>query len=277
MDCDYNLHKSNSTYFQDSDLARLHLIVYLAGPGIQSTGAELGSRLAIILGGVSCNFKREIKPLESFEVWSRILCWDQKWLYTINHFVKKDSVKPKGYTLQPWRKWTSKRRGQDAKGDNTKVAANGEAVKPGPHPAIFATAIAKYVFKHGRITIPPERILKNAHLLPPKPSASASTTASAFSTPPLTSSPFIEGTSFDAAAASALPNLAPSKAEAKDLIDASMTSSTEGGDIWDWERVETERQRGMRIAELYAGLEGLNEEFTYEDKPALGIYTDFAT
>lgn len=271
LDCDYNLHKSNSTYFQDSDISRLNLLVYLVGRGMRRAGAELGSTVSIMLGGVSCNFKREIKPYQAFEVWTRILCWDHKWIYTISHFVKKDSVRPTGYTLQPWKKGKPARSGQKSEGGTSNVKGNGEAVKPGPHPAVFASIISKYVFKQGRLTIPPEKILENSHLLPPKPSVSAS----ASSTPLLTSSPSIESTSFEAAAASALPNLAPSKSEADNLIDTSMTPSADGGDIWDWDRIEAERRRGMKIAECYAGLEALNEEFTYENKPVLGAYGYF--
>ena len=271
LDCDYNFHKSNSTYFQDFDVARLNLLVYLVGRGMQRTGKELGGTVSLMLGGVSCNFKREIKPYQAFEMWSRVFCWDHKWLYTITHFVKKDSVRPKGYTLQPWRKAKAASNGHKSNGGIENVEANDEAVKPGLHPAIFACAISKYVFKQGRLTIPPEKVLKHSYLLPPNPSASASKS----STLTLTSSPSIEGTSLEAAAASALPGLKPSKSEADNLVDAPLTSSADGDGVWDWDRIETERRRGMRIAECYAGLEALNEEFTYENKASLGAFGDF--
>lgn len=64
---------------------------------------------------------------------------------------------------------------------------------------------------------------------------------------------------------------------ADEIIEASLTAdaSATGGpknaeDVWDWDRIQTERKRGMKIAELYAGLEALNQEFSYEGKPLFG-------
>ena len=115
-----------------------------------------------MLGAVSCSFKREIKPYKAYEVLGRLLCWDRKWMYIVSHFVRKGAVRPTGYLLQPWR------RSQDRKDKNGKET-EGSAEKTGPNPAIFASAISKYVFKKGRLTIPPERILQDSGLLPSKP------------------------------------------------------------------------------------------------------------
>ncbi|MCJ1265836.1 hypothetical protein MMC22_005717 [Lobaria immixta] len=263
IDCDYNLHKSNSTYFADFDVGRVHLCVSLLGSGLRNTSKELGSLVGIHLGGVSCNFKKEIKPYEAFEVWSRILCWDRKWLYTVSHFVKKGSVRPKGYTLQPWRNLKLEKGTKKNETGSNGVAASSDTKKSPANPAIFASAISKYVFKQGRLTIPPEKILQNSNLLPPKPAA--------IETPPSTESPAIEETSIGAAAASALPSISSTTAD--EIIDASLKAHGDG-DVWNWERTEAERQRGMRIAELYAGLEALNDELRYDDQPALGEFRD---
>ena len=53
---------------------------------------------------------------------------------------------------------------------------------------------------------------------------------------------------------------------------ASLTAGFADSDDWTWERVEEERKRGMRIAELYRGLDALNGEFTGERVPVLGQY-----
>lgn len=297
LDCDYNLHKSNSTYFTDFDVARLHLLTCLVSSGMVKTGAELGkgARVGIILGAVNCNFRREIKPYESFEVWSRILAWDRKWLYTISHFVKKGSVTPKGWTLQPWRKvWQDgsigktieKLTAKDVKAlENTAIAEtegklpNG-AISPATtpaHPAIFASAIAKYVFKHKRLTIPPERILRNSNLLPPEPviatpppaSESWSSSSSNTNDPPPnpdTTLLSIPGASEMVMAASVSPPAHP---------PTNPSSSTPAiPDSWTWSHIEAERQRGLRLAGHLASLEELNGEFTYDGKLALGEYTD---
>ena len=260
LECDYNLHKSNSTYFSDFDVGRLELLVSLCGYGIDQTRKELAKEskdgFATMLGGVSCNFKREIKPFQAFEVWTRILCWNNKWIYVIGHFVKKGAVKPSSYTLQPWKK------GNANKAEGTGAAVNNDGAISGQHPAIFASAIAKYVFKKGRLTIPPERVLRASQLLPPKPADQE--------TPPMTITPNPETNSTDASAASIVEGLTPENAG--EIMAASLTAGFGESNEWTWERIENERKRGMRIAELYQGLEALGEEFTGKNMPVLGQY-----
>lgn len=243
----------------------MHLCAGLLGPGLAKSSKELGTHVSIVLAGVSCNFKREIKPYQGFEIWSRILCWDRKWLYVISHFVKKGSVRPRR-SLLPWR--TSRKekpravaKRPNATRDESGVTSSEEATTSSPsvHPAIFASAIAKYVFKQGRLTITPEKILQNSNLLPPKP----------IETPLPTSSPPSN------AAVTDLPTMSIKTAD--EIIEASLAAdaSAKGEpnaaeDFWDWDRIQAERRRGMKIAELYAGLEALNQEFSYEGKPLLG-------
>ncbi|KAL8704150.1 MAG: hypothetical protein Q9201_002677 [Fulgogasparrea decipioides] len=280
LECDYNMHKSNSTYFSDFDIGRLHLLTRLFSPGLVIAGDELyrqdgcrgPKRLGIYLGGVSCNFRREIQPYGAFEIWTRVLCWDRKWLYVVTHFVRKGAVRPKGWTLQPWRNReegfrVSRKTGSDEIGDSEKTRRK---------PLIFATGIAKYVAKRGRLTIPPERILQSSGLLPPKPHNQETT-------PPTTDSPAVlSGTdaaiSTTAATAAAVQDLTSSAAE--DIIDAALNAKPasdgqEGDEKWDWARVEQERQRGMKIMEAWNQTEALDEEFTGNESPALGQYWDF--
>ncbi|KAL3429418.1 hypothetical protein BDV09DRAFT_200631 [Aspergillus tetrazonus] len=90
IDCDYNLHKSNSTFFADLDINRAQLLMRLFGgfprwkPDTTTTTSDQmetetkNRSLDVALGGVSCFFKREIKALQAFEIWSRVLSWDEK-------------------------------------------------------------------------------------------------------------------------------------------------------------------------------------------------------
>lgn len=272
LECDYNLHKSNSTYFSDFDVGRLELLVSLCTHGIEETRKELAleekegrgegamgkGRFEIRLGGVSCQFRKEIKPYEKFEVWTRVLCWDRKWLYVICHFVKPGVASPKSYTLQPWRKG---RQQKDHKVESN-GGANGNAT-PSAHPAIFATGIAKYVFKKGRLTIPPERVLRASELLPPKPAD--------HETPPATSTPNPESTSNTATAVSIADQITPGNAE--DVVVASLEANVKSdNEEWTWEKVEEERKRGMKIAEMWGALEGLNGEFAGDGGVVLGRF-----
>lgn len=239
LECDYNGHKSNSTYFADFDVGRLELMVRLLSVGIEnfdtsdekkndsiapstiggfpvtlsSTNVKTAglfdvirnvirkkepgkaARLTVPLAGVLCNFHREIKPGARFEVYTRILTWDTKWLFIIGHFVKPGTVTSadRARPYQPWEETGSDRK---------------EGV-------VHASALAKYCFKSGRLTVPPERVLATSRLLP----------RSDDDNPP---------------------------------------------DGWTAQRVEGERRRGMGIAELYMGLDRLRDEFVTEQVVQLG-------
>lgn len=246
--------------------------------GLLGWGKGEGEGFGLRLGGVSANFRKEIKPFERFEVWTRVLAWDRKWLYVVQHFVRP-GVRLGRYLLQPWRKGTAGGAKEAAASKVAKKSSNGHVVaaaaggegeagkaKSAPaHSAIFASVIAKYVCKKGRLTIPPERVLRASGLLPPKPEGGDE------ASPPFSMMPSTDSTSFDAAAVSAAEELTLAGAEA--MLDASMTATSAAeGEVWDWARVEKERQRGMRIAEVYSRLDALNDEFLGDGADVLGDY-----
>lgn len=145
IDCDYNLHKSNSTFFSDLDINRAQLLLRLFGgfPRWKPTSDGVGKNekersLNIALGGVSCVFKREIKPFQRFEIWSRVLAWDEKWLYIVSYFVLPGTGKAALKSLH----------------DGAKKGKEFD-----PNNAILASSLSRYVFKDGRITIRPEDAL----------------------------------------------------------------------------------------------------------------------
>ncbi|APA13813.1 hypothetical protein SS1G_13907 [Sclerotinia sclerotiorum 1980 UF-70] len=158
MEIDFNLHKTNSSYFSDVDVARTHLFCTLFSEGIEQmrggTEAITGSKeptFGIALGAVNCNFKKELKPYESYEMWTRVLSWDEKWIWLVTHFVRKDSSKPKSYTLYP----------------QQKIDNREEKCKDlDPRAGVVACSLSKCVFKQGRKTISPEFMLRASGLLP---------------------------------------------------------------------------------------------------------------
>ncbi|KAF4281925.1 hypothetical protein KXX16_009154 [Aspergillus fumigatus] len=104
FECDYIMHKSNSTYFTDLDASRSYLLSALCYDGLVTVDRELAAEgkkgmLAAIIGSVTTSFKKEIRIFQEYEVWSRILTWDRKWLYIVTHFVQKGSAKPTGYLI----------------------------------------------------------------------------------------------------------------------------------------------------------------------------------
>ncbi|KAJ6023716.1 hypothetical protein N7540_004513 [Penicillium herquei] len=142
---DMNLHKSNSTFYADIDLSRIELLAILFKDAITplSPRATLAPenaysrrnrrrQLIAALGGVNCVFRQEIKPYQSFEIVSRVLAWDEKWIYIVSYFLKPTKTK------------------QDAEITEDRI---------------LASAVSKYVFKQGRRTVQPAEVLMNLGLL----------------------------------------------------------------------------------------------------------------
>lgn len=147
LETDYNLHKSNSIYFFDLDVARTDLLAALRAQAIDGgLYKEYKKGVQVLLAGTSCTFKKEIKPGAAFEVQSRVLAWDKKWLYIVTHFVEKR----KGGNSPNYKPW--------------KKVDDGKTVQASP--LIYATAISKCVVKSGRLTVPPQKFFQAAGVLP---------------------------------------------------------------------------------------------------------------
>lgn len=211
-----------------------------------------------MFGGVTCSFKEEIRPFQSYEIWTRVLSWDQKWLYLVCHIVKKGAVKPKGYTLQPWQ------RGSKSELGSNDLELNGTAQEGiGPHPAILAVSVAKYVFKRGRKTIPPEDCLCVAELLPPKPEAHLGRQP-----PPMKAgveTPTIDESATENIVVDAVSSFVPDKEVLSPKIQVDFSR-------WDWDTIEAERLRGMEIAQHMGGLDQALNVWTADKETALGEF-----
>lgn len=101
LEIDVFMHKSNSTYFLDLDLARSeHICImfqklfmrYWGNENGKFKNASFGNCPYIPVGTIQCVFKREIKVFERYEIISSIMAWDNKWLYVMLKFVKKDKL-----------------------------------------------------------------------------------------------------------------------------------------------------------------------------------------
>jgi hypothetical protein len=153
LDIDYNLHKSNSTFFVDLDDNRTELMLALFKDAVKplKTGKNTPKPRMFNLGGTSCMYRKAIPPFAKYEISSRVLCWDQKWIYVVSHFTKPGSNTPTNLVLGSKGKQAERADIKDIK--DTKDC-------------IYATAITKYVFKQGRITCTPESVMSDCGLLP---------------------------------------------------------------------------------------------------------------
>lgn len=266
-DCDYNLHKSNSTYFADLDVSRAHYMGSVIRTGLQrlNAGDEEGlpaevraakGKYYVALGAIGCFFQREIAPLQSFEVYTRILSWDRKWMYLVSHIVKKGAIKPDSYVLQPWKK-------------GKKVGENKKAEQEDLKKHIYATSIARYVVKKGRLTVNPEIILERSRLLPTRPEGVGLPPRTEDSVVP---TPAANGTPAGNGAVASPENVAAE-------VTSRLGSATEPHGIkaedeeWTWDQMETERLRGLKMASHFDQLSGIHDEIRAGE--VLGQYSDW--
>ena len=273
LELDYNYHKSNSTFFSDLDMSRTALFIRTFSsayrPGFRELQAQgYDGQLKPILGSVHTSFKKEIGVYQRYEMRSRILGWNEKWLVIISWFV----VPGKG----------------------------------GKEEQLCASALSKYVIKKGRKTVEPEYALQVAGWLPPRPredqevNAISSASASATSSSPARQQPtprkgILKTNSNEIAPAqpssvrsnssvrsangllgASIPSTASSSTNNdRTTSDAPTSSSTTRrsrrrddddngikGRDWNWQTIDEERRRGLDIAQAWLDLDGsLADEF----------------
>jgi hypothetical protein len=165
LDIDYNVHKSNSTFFVDLDGNRTELMLALFKDVLSPRGRGKKAK-TMNLGGTSCTFKKAIPTFGCYEVSSRVLCWDQKWIYVVSHFTRPGWNQPTRFLVgsQEAAGKMPKAASREARKENIAQAAPAEEDQ---RDGIYASAIAKYVFKAGRVTLSPRTVLEECGLLPP--------------------------------------------------------------------------------------------------------------
>lgn len=163
-------HKTNSTYATDFDVARNYHICSLFRVGLKKWGdisfvntqtRDAGSGLFYpAIAGINFTFHKGIRPRKKYEICTRVLSWDDKWLHLISHFVERGSCKPVHFTDQKSRQCDAEMNiGNLESPDCLDDERN-------PRSVVFATAMAKIVFKKGRKTVPPADFLVDCGLLP---------------------------------------------------------------------------------------------------------------
>ncbi|CAI7663218.1 unnamed protein product [Penicillium pancosmium] len=132
LECDINMHKSNSTYLVDLDTSRANLLAQQLVPACRALN---GARL--ILAAVDSTFYREILPFQAYETRSRILTWDNKWIFIVTYLVQPGTEVEDGTA-----------------GLSDFLGRQREKKR------LFAVALSRYVAKKGRRTVAPEDLLK---------------------------------------------------------------------------------------------------------------------
>ncbi|KAL8423794.1 hypothetical protein RB596_003854 [Gaeumannomyces avenae] len=263
LETDYNFHKSNSTYFSDLDVSRSHLLMHLFAQGMERVtknaaykvvkdkeGNLIKGGFGIGLGSVFCSFKREIAPYSKYEMWSRVLCFDRKWLYILTHFVDAGKVRPTRWDGKGLFRGAGKVRpvGGDTSAKKTTGNVDDDSVDPSIATTtdfqkhVFATAVSKYVFKLGRFTVHPAIVIEESGLLPERPGG-------------WRGGPSETGTPEDLSG-----------------FEEELALSGSDEESWDWRRTEWERRKGMAFADHFAALDGMHTLFDGGDDGALGHF-----
>lgn len=80
-DLDLNMHMTNSRYLSMMDLGRLDLILRS-----KARPLVLHNKWKAILGASNIRFRRALNPFQAFELRTKVVGWDAKWLYIEQKF-----------------------------------------------------------------------------------------------------------------------------------------------------------------------------------------------
>ncbi len=86
-DCDINFHLNNSRYLAMMDLARTWL---MAEMGLLHLFVK--DKWMPIMNACSITYIKEIKPLQKFDIKSKMLGWDEKYFYIEQKFMTNDKL-----------------------------------------------------------------------------------------------------------------------------------------------------------------------------------------
>ncbi len=90
MDCDFNLHLTNSRYPAILDLARTQYLIQ-----INALAKFVGGGWKSVLSSQSISFIKEIKPFAKVDITTRVLSWDRKYCYIEHQFFVGDKLHAK--------------------------------------------------------------------------------------------------------------------------------------------------------------------------------------
>jgi len=222
------------------------------------------SATMVILSGSSIVFKREIKPYQPYEVWTRVLSWDKKWLYLVSNFVEKGRYEPSSYYLQP------DKAGSLSRGEAAQCPSRTTKEERLKH--VFASAISRYVFKRGRITVPPSKMLEDCGLLPlesDQDNVTGTSDGQGRIWPPT-----IERHNTSVGCTSGA-DMGMGSAAGSGIRCRERESSKNGENKAEvLAEIESKRLDNLLAAQLLAGWDAVHDKFQGHAQPALGRYAD---
>lgn len=86
-DLDVNLHMNNGRYLSIMDLGRMDYVARLGLFGIM-----LRNRWRPLVGSATVRYRRPLQPFQRYELVTRTLCWDDKWIYLEQRFERRGEL-----------------------------------------------------------------------------------------------------------------------------------------------------------------------------------------
>lgn len=86
-DLDLNMHMTNARYLSFMDLGRTDLILRTGLARVM-----MRHKLQAVIGGTMVRFRRSLAPFQRFEVHSRLIAWDDRWLYIEQVFYSRGQM-----------------------------------------------------------------------------------------------------------------------------------------------------------------------------------------
>lgn len=83
FEVDGYFHKSNSTYFEELDIARTDLMTKI----FQKLFLNSKRWPYLPVAEASTCFFKDIAPFQPYRITSNIFCWDRKWIYVLSNFT----------------------------------------------------------------------------------------------------------------------------------------------------------------------------------------------
>jgi acyl-CoA thioesterase FadM len=87
QDIDFNLHLNNARYLSFMDYGRVHLT---AASGLLTPA--LRQRWVPLVGSISITYRRSLGLFARFTLSTRVLCWDEKWIYMEQVFQSQEGL-----------------------------------------------------------------------------------------------------------------------------------------------------------------------------------------
>jgi acyl-CoA thioesterase FadM len=87
LDCDINMHMNNGRYLTLMDLGRTYFMAQM-----DMLWKLPKKKWFPVVGAVEIKYYRSLNPFQRFEIVSRVLTWDEKWIYLEQRFEAEGKV-----------------------------------------------------------------------------------------------------------------------------------------------------------------------------------------